>query len=103
MKTLLYVATFIGGILGAFVLFGTVLADSAPQQGAGAAVAVALVVIPYCMARVIGEARKEHLLEELVKSRTHVQSSAPPQPTMSPPSPAPYPPSALNPFAPKRN
>lgn len=79
MKTLLYVVTFLGGILGIFILFSTVLADSAPQQGAGAAVAMAFVVIPYCMARVIGESHKERLLEELAKA-TKPQAT-PPQPT----------------------
>lgn len=75
MRILLYVVTFLGGILGALTLFSTILADSAPQQGAGAAVAVALVAIPYCMARVIGEAHKEHLLETLAK-----ESNAPASP-----------------------
>ncbi|MGP1664945.1 MAG: hypothetical protein ACTS5I_03325, partial [Rhodanobacter sp.] len=78
MKILLYVATFIGGIFGTLTLFSTFVADSAPQQGAGAAVAVAFVVIPYCMARVIGEAHKERLLENLVKPQT--QNTAPPPP-----------------------
>lgn len=106
MRLLLYVVTFLGGILGALILFSTVLADGAPQQGAGAAVAVAFVVIPYCMARVIGESHKEHLLEKLANGMTtQAQAATPPQPVapVAQPTaqPSPYAPPARNPFAPK--
>lgn len=50
----LYVVTGLCATLGAitFVLFG-VFASSAPQQAAGAAMAIALAVIPYCFARAV--------------------------------------------------
>ena len=40
-------------------------ADSAPKQGAAAAVAVAFAVIPYCMARAISELGKSSSQSEL--------------------------------------
>jgi hypothetical protein len=87
MKLLFYVATFLGGIFGTLIVFSTFLADSAPQQGAGAAVAVALVVIPYCMARVIGESQKDRLLEALAKAVVPPAppTQAPARPAISPP------------------
>lgn len=102
MRTLLYVVTFLGGILGALILFSTVLADSAPQQGAGAAVAVAFVVIPYCLARVVGESHKERLLEKIANAATPPVQVAPKPQATKQPNPPPYAPAALNPFAPKK-
>lgn len=99
MRILMYVATFLGGIFGALILFSTFTMDSAPQQGAAAAVAVACVVIPYCMARVIGESHKERLLETLTKPATPQQPTA--QPSTTPPNPMPHAPPRRNPFAPK--
>ena len=65
MKTLFYILTFIGGLIGGLILFDSLLADSAPQQGAGAAVAIAFVVIPYCMARVLEKTGQESLSKTL--------------------------------------
>lgn len=53
----LWVATLVGGCLGGLFLLGGIL-GSAPQQAAGGAVAAALVVIPYCMARAVSELRR---------------------------------------------
>ncbi|MBM3419278.1 MAG: hypothetical protein FJY17_10220 [Bacteroidetes bacterium] len=48
--------TLVGSGLGILTLIGTLLgASSAPQQAAGAALAVAFAVIPYCAARAISE------------------------------------------------
>lgn len=99
MKMFLYIATFIGGILGIFILFGSLVAESAPQQGAGAAVAIAFVVIPYCMARVLEKARQEPLAEALAKALlAQRQFSQPPQPQPPAPTPAAHAPNR-RPFA----
>lgn len=45
----LEVLTFIGGAIGAIFLLATFGANGAPQEAAGAAMAVAFVVIPYCI------------------------------------------------------
>jgi hypothetical protein len=49
----LHIFTVLGAILGGFELINVILTSpiSAPQEGAGAAMAVACVVIPYCFAR----------------------------------------------------
>ncbi len=67
MKTLFYILSIIGGIIGTLILFLIIFVDSAPQQGAGAAIAVALVVIPYCMARAFEKLRQKPLDETLGK------------------------------------
>ncbi len=53
--TFVWVLALIGSIVGGFTLFGAVVQGSAPQQGALAAVAVGLAVIPYCFARALSE------------------------------------------------
>ena len=51
MIMLCWALTMIGGVLGGGVLFATFTsANDAPQEAAGAALAVALVVVPYCFA-----------------------------------------------------
>lgn len=56
MTTLLWILTCIGAILGALLLFsGLNDANGAPQEAAVAAVAIALAVIPYCLARAASE------------------------------------------------
>lgn len=92
MKFLLYLLTFFGGIIGGLTLVSALFMDSAPQQGAAAAMAVAFVVIPYCMARSLEKARQEPLSETLGKlliAQTQI--------TRPPVAPAP----SRNPFAPK--
>ncbi len=60
IETLLWIVTILGSILGVVILIGTLLsADGAPQQAAGAAVSVALAVIPYCVARAVTELRRK--------------------------------------------
>lgn len=52
---LTFVGSFIGGLMNLFALFGS---NTAPQEAAGAAMAVACAVIPYCMARSVAEMDK---------------------------------------------
>lgn len=72
----LFVLSIIGAILGGLTLFfGGVFATGAPQQAAAAAMAVALPVIPYVLARAVqiitqDGAQKRHnklLIEKLDK------------------------------------
>jgi len=50
----LHILTIIGCLCGGFTLVNTfITANGAPQEGAGAAIAVAFVVIPYCFVRAI--------------------------------------------------
>ena len=52
MKSVFFIITICGSVLGVFLLIGAWLgADSAPQQIALVAFAAALAVIPYCVAR----------------------------------------------------
>ena len=52
MKTLFYIITLLGAILGGFQLFSTLaFAESAPQEASGAAIALAFAAIPYIFAR----------------------------------------------------
>lgn len=55
MKKVLWVITIIGCFLGGAALLLAILSDSAPKQGAAAAIAVAFAVIPYCLARAVSE------------------------------------------------
>lgn len=51
-RRLLWALVILGVLAGGFVLFATLtIAKGAPQEAAGAAVAVALAVLPYCLAR----------------------------------------------------
>lgn len=82
----LFVLAVIGSILGGLTLFfGGVFASGAPQQAAAAAMAVALPVIPYVLARAVqiitqDGAQKRHnkqLLEKLDKLIAAQQAKAP--------------------------
>lgn len=62
MRAFFYVLTAFGSLIGGFFLlmaFGS--SQSAPQQGALAAIAVAFAVLPYCFARAVerGDDAKE--------------------------------------------
>lgn len=51
-EELLWRITLIGSIIGAlFLIYSMFFAESAPQQAAGAGIAAASAVIPYCFAR----------------------------------------------------
>lgn len=45
----LEISTFIGAAIGALFLLATFEANGAPQEAAGAALAIAFVAIPYCV------------------------------------------------------
>jgi hypothetical protein len=56
MKLYSWIGAIVGVVAGSGMLFNTLTSstvDSAPKQAAGAAIAVALVVIPYCFARAV--------------------------------------------------
>lgn len=101
MKGLFYILTIFGGLIGGLILITTLVsANGAPQEAAGAAIAVAFVVIPYCMARafeLIGEESlskimKRYLDEQKEReavfasdtSRQDAPSAQPVRPVMQP-------------------
>lgn len=43
------ILTYVGCVIGGLMLWGTFFANGAPQEAAGAAMAVAFCVIPYCV------------------------------------------------------
>lgn len=52
MRRFLWVLVILGSLAGGLVLVATMtFAQGAPQEAAGAALAVALAVLPYCLAR----------------------------------------------------
>lgn len=53
MRSICWILTIVGVAVGIVVLLMTLDSDSAPKQAAGAATAVAFVVIPYCLARAV--------------------------------------------------
>ncbi len=56
MKKIFWIITIIGSGLGLLILIATLMgASGAPQEAAGAAIAVAFAVIPYCVARAVSE------------------------------------------------
>lgn len=82
----LFALPIIGAILGGLALFfGGLLASGAPQQAAAAAMAVALAVIPYVLARSVqivtqdGVQKRQHkeLLEKLEKLILAQQAKTP--------------------------
>lgn len=53
--------TVIGAVLGFFTLVATLTSSNgAPQEAAGAAIAVAFVIIPYCFGRAVTWAAYPH-------------------------------------------
>ena len=70
-SVILQVATILGALAGIYFLLNVLLASSisAPQQAAGAAVAAAVVIVPYCLMRVAASRASEieaHKLGEAV-------------------------------------
>jgi ABC-type spermidine/putrescine transport system permease subunit II len=55
------ILTYIGAAIGLLMLFSTFGASGAPQEAAGAAMAVAWVVIPYCVTSVL---QRRKLIEQ---------------------------------------
>ena len=57
--------TFFGSLAGGLFLFAVLTtAEGAPQEGAGAAIAVALAVIPYCLARSIQMVNRDRKISQ---------------------------------------
>jgi hypothetical protein len=65
MRAILFIVAIFGSIAGALVLTVLFSQSGAAQQGAVAALAVALAVIPYCLARSYTEIRKIALDKKL--------------------------------------
>lgn len=67
MKIIGYILVIIGTLIGGYELLNTLAyAESAPQQAAGAAMAIAWATLPYCFARAvekIGEVTMEEAME----------------------------------------
>ncbi len=55
LATLAHLSVLGGGVLAIDQMLQLGSAQSAPQQAAGAAMACAYVIIPYCSARALGE------------------------------------------------
>lgn len=56
MKTFFWIITILCSLIGALVAFvGVSEANGAPQEAAAAAMGIAFVVIPYCLARAVSE------------------------------------------------
>lgn len=56
MTTLLWILTVIGALIGGLFLFVTLIsANGAPQEAAGAALALGFAAIPYVLARAVSE------------------------------------------------
>ena len=56
MKRTSWIITIIGSAIGFLILITTLFGSTgAPQEAAGAAIAVAFSVIPYCLARALSE------------------------------------------------
>jgi hypothetical protein len=73
LRVILWVLTIIGAAFGTLVLLSSLFsAQSAPQQAAAAAIAVALVVLPYCCARALSEL-------SLLDKHTDAPSTPPPR------------------------
>jgi hypothetical protein len=66
MKIFSYILVIIGTLIGGFTFFDTMIsAESAPQQSAGAAMALAWAVLPYCFARAVEKIGERSLSEIL--------------------------------------
>jgi hypothetical protein len=94
MVSVFYIIAALSSVLGGLVLIFTIASSSgAPQQAAGAAIAMALAVLPYVFARSIqitnqqSEARQRHLeILAALKVRSSSAISPPPahEPTQAP-------------------
>jgi hypothetical protein len=58
MKTALWIITILSSLFAITTLLMAFMADSAPQQGAAAAMAAAIAIIPYVLARSVSEVSK---------------------------------------------
>jgi hypothetical protein len=65
----LEIVTFVGAAIGALFLLATFGANGAPQEAAGAAMAVAFVAIPYCVCATVQRRNLISRLEAAERSR----------------------------------
>lgn len=64
----LEILTYVGAVVGALFLFATFGATGAPQEAAGAALAIAFVAIPYCVCATVQRRKLISRLEESERS-----------------------------------
>ncbi len=77
MRKIVWVLPLIGSVLAILVAVGTVLmAGSAPKEAAGFAMACALAIIPYVIARSIAELAHNQSLEKNVSTLTRIVAEA---------------------------
>jgi len=55
MRTLFWIFSLAGGVIGALFILTAFIQSSAPQQAAIAAIGIGIGVIPYCIARAVSE------------------------------------------------
>lgn len=73
MIKIVWVLPLIGSVLASLVAVATaLLADSAPKEAAGFAMACALAIIPYVIARSIAELANNQSLEKNVSTLTRI-------------------------------
>lgn len=76
MKILSYVLVIIGTLIGGYELLNTLaFAESAPQQAAGAALALAWAVLPYCFARAVEKLGEETFFQALEKHEAQKETA----------------------------
>lgn len=81
-----YVLTILGTVIGGFTFFNALLvADSAPQQAAGAAMAIAWAVLPYCFARAIEKISEVSIVTVLDRYFDRKETPPPAQPVVPQP------------------
>lgn len=77
MRNFGYLLVLIGAVIGGIQLGFTLLfADSAPQQAAGAAMAMAWAVLPYCFARALEKMAQVPFADALAHHRQQEQEQA---------------------------
>lgn len=73
MKGIFHIGTLLGSLAGAVMLLNAMtLSNGAPQQAAGAAMAIGFAVIPYCFARgweLLGEESTMKSLEKFFNKK----------------------------------
>lgn len=83
MKNLSYTLVIIGTLIGGFTFFDSMIAaESAPQQAAGAAMAMAWAVLPYCFARAVEKLGEVTVADAL--DRYFIRRGEPIQPVQQP-------------------
>lgn len=66
------ICTYIGGLIGFFTLLAALADDSAPRAAAKAGIALALVVIPYCVTKMFWMSAQVEQFMALHKSLSRI-------------------------------